>query len=178
MVVWVMTEPIDLSMIEISDAPSIEPPDFIKPNHRASSGQGERDTSRAKTFFSSRGRNREPKEEKSKKPVPPNKPGQFIEPLEEFYNTVAVFLMPIKPRVAVSIMTQAHSCAEAWDEAAQKNESLRRVLFGLSVAGTWSKVFMAHAPIIAAVFLEKNEDTPLGDMLEKYMAEMGKGSGD
>lgn len=164
-----MSEPLDVTALSIESA---EPPEHVKPDHKASSDGH----SRARDFFSSRGKkdskSTSQRPQRSKRPAPPNSPGQFIEPVEEFYNTVALFMMPFKPRVAMAFMSQAHDCAVAWDDAAQKNENLRRLLFGLSVAGTWSKVFMAHAPILAAIVMEKSEDTPIGDMMEQYLKTM------
>ncbi len=117
-----------------------------------------------------------------KGPPPENKPGQFVEPLTDFYNTVAIALMPFKPAVAMTIMTPAReddtrtvaeNCAIAWDEAAQKNESIRRALKTFTTIGVYGALFIAHAPIFMAGIqgteLEKrfNPAAAMEDMLRK-----------
>jgi hypothetical protein len=109
---------------------------------------------------------------KSHKMVP-NKPGQFVEPLTDFYNTVALVLMPFKPEVSMTIIgpsrpqsdeevrkdiqppTVAENCARAWDEGAQRSESLRRVLDGFLTVGVVGTIIAAHTPIIMAIAGDK-----------------------
>lgn len=109
-----------------------------------------------------------------KAPVP-NVPGQFVEPLTDIYNGLALLAMPFDPELAMvmtsphrapkegeepeSVPTVAENCARAMDEAAQRSESLRRVLANITTASVWGAVITAHLPI--AMILVKNH-TPLG----------------
>jgi len=97
------------------------------------------------------------------------KPGELVEPLTNYYMTLALFLTPVKPDVAMSIMapvvvgieddgvtgvtkTRAQVCAEAWDELAQENDAVRRAVLWLIEGGKWGAVFMANLPILMAAF--------------------------
>lgn len=94
----------------------------------------------------------------------PNVPGQFVKPLTDFYNTMAFATMPFKPAVAVTLLspcekptednpnplTVAENCAKAWDEAAQRSESVRRMLDGFVTVSVWGALISAHTPLIAA----------------------------
>jgi hypothetical protein len=118
----------------------------------------------------------------AKEPVP-NKPGQFIEPLTDFYNFVALAAMPFDPEVTMVITgpcrapkededpsqvpSVADNCARTLDEAAQRSESLRRVLASFTTASVWGAVIAAHVPILAVV--AKNH-TPLGEKADPAKA--------
>lgn len=93
----------------------------------------------------------------------PNKPGQFVEPLQKMYAGLAFTLMPFDQEAAMVIMDNAEKCAVSLDEAAQKNESLRRILKSMTSVGVWGAVIAAHAPI--AMVLLKNH-TPLFSAME------------
>lgn len=112
---------------------------------------------------------------KEKRSVP-NKPGQFVERVHDLYMTVALFAMPFDAEISMYLMTKtpdivkedgstvegqsgAMRCAIAWDEAAQRNESVRRFLDGLLAASVWGALIAAHLPILFAI--AKNH-TPLG----------------
>lgn len=104
--------------------------------------------------------------------VVPNKPGQFVEPLTDFYTMAALTLMPFKPQVSFAILgpsrnltedeqenpdlaaqvpTVAENCARAWDEAAQRSERLRGMLDTFLTVGVLGTLVAAHTPIIMAV---------------------------
>jgi hypothetical protein len=109
---------------------------------------------------------------KQRKTVP-NIPGQFVEPVLDFYNMVALVMMPFDPELSMTMVSPHKApsdedpnppsvnekCAKAWDEAAQKSESVRRMLDAFSTATVWGALAAAHVPIVALVV--KNH-TPLG----------------
>lgn len=155
--------------LTITDAP---PDAVIKPNPEASNGTAPSTIDDRPTLRERLGRGRrEPKtppEAKAKKSTPPNRPGKYVKPVTEFYETFALVVMPFKPRAGlyliteqtetvtqedgsqqeVSLGTGAHRCAEAWDYAAQKNESVRRLLEAATTLGVAGKLIAAHVPLI------------------------------
>lgn len=164
-------EPIDFSALTATPLPDES---FVMPNHTASltgetvAPEPKRQTMRerlmAATGSKTETRARNVKPTKAKKSVP-NVPGQFIEPLTDFYNMVAFVSMPFKPAVAMTLMgpasapteerpvplTVAENCAHAWDEAAQRSESVRRFLDSMVGVSVWGRVFAAHAPLAVAM---------------------------
>lgn len=118
----------------------------------------------------------------TKAPVP-NVPGQFIEPLTDFYNGIALVAMPFDPEITMvmtgpcrspkedetpeSVPSVAENCARTLDAAAQRSESLRRVLANFTAASVWGAVIAAHLPILAIV--AKNH-TPLGEKVDPAKA--------
>lgn len=163
--------PLDLSALVAT--PLTDP--FMVPNHNAgtepvdapkpqsSMRQRLREMSeRRKADEQPRARNVKPT--KAKKSVP-NVPGQFVEPLTNLYNGMAFAMMPFKPAVTVALLapsadptednpnppTVAENCARAWDEAAQRSESVRRFLDGMVGVSVWGQLAAAHAPLVGAL---------------------------
>jgi hypothetical protein len=166
-----MTTPLDLT-----DATVTEAPDFGVPDHTASAGISDR----IREGVTGRRRLSQPREPKAeRKPrvrsiEPPSRPGEFVEPLENLYGTVATLLMPFDPLCASVVLeedekgsTRARKCAEALDEAAQKSDGLRRILRMVTTGGTWGKVIAVHAPILMAVL---SHHTPLMSNLADFQA--------
>ncbi len=145
--------------------PAIETEEFVAPKTDApNKSQRIRDRFKNKPASS-------PREKRSE---PPSRPGEFVEPIEKLYTTVAVFAIPFDQQCASAILqvdqqekiiqfdgtetdnpnygkSVARLCAESLDKAAQTNDSLRKVLRMLTTGGTWGAVVAAHAPIIMAV---------------------------
>lgn len=128
---------------------------------------------------------------KEKKQVP-NRPGQFIAPVEDFYNLLGMVAMPFDPEFSMAMVsphkeptieepdppTTAHRCAVAWDEAAQRSESVRRMLDNFTTVTVWGALAAAHAPLL--LILAKNHTsfgarldpaTAMEDMLRKRAAQ-------
>lgn len=117
---------------------------------------------------------------KEKKHVP-NVPGQFIPAVEDFYNLMGMVAMPFDPEFAMTMIsphteptaenpdppTVAHRCAVAWDEAAQRSESVRRMLDNFTTVTVWGALAAAHAPLL--LILAKNH-TPFGARLDPARA--------
>jgi hypothetical protein len=160
--------------LEDSDGP------HVRPNHHATvDGEVQEAPKPASPFRERFLKNKPPKDSvrdtrplKAQKVVP-NKPGQFVEPLTDFYNTMALVAMPFKPEVSMAILgpcrpqtedevakdvqppTVAENCARAWDEGAQRSESLRRVLDTFLTVGVVGTIIAAHTPIIMALAGDK-----------------------
>lgn len=195
---WEDPQPLDLGSLSIQDAPA---PDHVMPNHHASSEAPwavsdveapKRKTVRERLMGAAKREEpqnvRAPKERKHV----PNKPGQFVEPVENFYNTVAMVLMPFKPEVAFTIMspgpatedgaaeppTVAHNCAVAWDNAAQRSEAVRNFLDSFMTIGVMGQLLAAHAPIvIAALPASKfNPAAAMEEMLRRRAEQQEQGT--
>lgn len=118
-----------------------------------------------------------PKEKKSV----PNVPGQFVDAVEDFYNLMGMIAMPFDPEFGITMVsphkeptetepeppTTAHRCAVAWDEAAQRSESVRRMLDNFTTVTVWGALAAAHAPLL--MILAKNH-TPFGARLDPARA--------
>lgn len=106
-----------------------------------------------------RDRVRQPsKKAEPKKKEPASKPGEFVEPLSEIYVMLGmgVGFVDHDGICGPVIATNAQSMATAWDELAQKNESVRRTLRKLTQGGAWAGVLAAHAPVALAIMSAHN----------------------
>lgn len=187
-------QPLDLDSLSIVDAPA----EHVVPNHHASSddvpwnlpkdppwgteNKPKRRTVRERLMGTKSKEDtpvRDVRPSKPRKSVP-NKPGQFVEPVENFYNLVAMTLMPFRPQVSMAIMmptaestedgieapTTAHNCAVAWDEAAQKSEAVRNFLDSFMTVGVVGKLIAAHLPIAMAAMPNNSKWNPAAAMEE------------
>lgn len=91
----------------------------------------------------------------AKPPLPPEvkKPGYFKEPIAQLYGWVAMGLMPIDPVCANGLMESAVTAAEMWDELAQKNDTVRRMLYSLTKTTLMGQLVAAHAPLLGAIMM-------------------------
>ena len=145
-----MSEPaLDFSLIQPEDS-TLQADDFSVPDHTAS-----RDERRS--FASYIGKQKERTEErtrrgrKPKRPVSRAKKGAFTEPLMQMYGFAGVAVFMRDQHCGQAIIDNAEKCAEALDELAYQNESVRRVLDALVTTSAFGAVVMAHAPIIMAM---------------------------
>jgi len=86
----------------------------------------------------------------------PNVPGPrhsaLYPKLVQFYGTVGIAVAGFGDReCGVAVAASAEGCAEAWDELAKQNASVKRVLEMVLQTGAWSAVIAAHFPIALAV---------------------------
>jgi hypothetical protein len=125
-------------------------------------------------------------------PPPENRPGQFVQPIEEFYTFLGIAAMPFKPAVAMTLLspppgvedptapTVAHNCAVAWDEVAQKNEAVRRALKTFTTVSVWGALITAHVPILMAAIdgtdLAKRFNPATG--AEDFLKSQGESAGE
>lgn len=91
------------------------------------------------------------KAEKAKRPAPPKRKGSFTKPLTDMYTGVGVMLMPFDQPCGTAVMESASQCAEALDNLAYQNESVRRALDSLLQSSAIGTVVVAHLPIIMVV---------------------------
>lgn len=144
------------SAVDLSDLEQLTPsdvqddPDFSVPDHTASREE-------RRSFLGYVGGKKAEDEKPARRGRPPKKPvsrakkGAFVDPLVQLYGVAALTLMPIDQHCANVILENAESCAEAVDELAYQNESVRRVLDKLVTGSAIGAVMMAHLPIIVAV---------------------------
>ncbi len=141
-----MSEPaVDFDLLTPTDIP--EDDEFSIPDHNASRKE-------RRSFLGYLGAKKEdekPRPRKRRKPAPRAKKGAFVEPLTQMYGFAGVALMMRDPHCGQVVLENAERCAEALDELAYQNESVRRVLDALTTTSAFGMVLMAHAPIIAAV---------------------------
>jgi hypothetical protein len=157
-------EPIDLGAI--APAPVASDDSFVKPNPNGGSLR-ERLTQRANGTKTEE----PPKARKIPKHVtePPSKPGEFTETLQEIYGGAGMLAMPFNASLGSALMLNAEKCANAWDELAQKNPSVRHTLRLLTQGGAWGKVVLAHAPIVAAVMAQSAMGKAFADNVEQML---------
>lgn len=100
----------------------------------------------------------------------------------DYYDMLAWALKNYKPAVAEAIKDRSilefadgepvygpartEICADAWMELAEQNDSVRRVILMLVETGAWSKLFMAHTPILLAAL----PDDVLSRVMLKFMS--------
>lgn len=179
-------EPLDLSGLTATPAPFPSP--FVVPDHRASNDSSTQDspkqTVRERLMGRTRTTTEKPRNTKPAKKSVPNVPGQFVEPVTDFYNGLAMVLTPFKPQVSMALLspcreprdesdvdipTVAENCARAWDEAAQRSESVRRMLDGFNGVTVWGGLIAAHMPLVMA--LGFNPAASMESMLKRQQRE-------
>lgn len=181
-----------LSGVDSEPAPDFTPyhEPVVVPNHRATEDSPHR-TRTQEPPLTLRERLRSMRSDDDKRPrnvrLPkekkhvPNVPGQFVDSVEDFYNLIGMVAMPFDPEFAMTMVsphkaptedepdppTTAHRCAVAWDEAAQRSESVRRMLDNFNTVTVWGALAAAHAPLL--LILAKNH-TPFGERLDPAVA--------
>lgn len=108
------------------------------------------------------------RDDRKKKPLPPKRRGQWVEPVTQLYTGIGFVLMPIDPVCANGFITVAPQVAEQWDELAYQNDAVRRFLYNLTTTSVTTKLILAHMPLIAAIALHH---VPAAQML---MGKMGQ----
>ena len=71
-----------------------------------------------------------------------------LEQLRAMYATAGIAVMPFNAGAAIALTSGADECVDAWEELAKQNDSVRRALLAMLEGGAWSRVFMAHVPIL------------------------------
>lgn len=153
--------------LEISDVPTPKPP--TKPDHTASE-----DGPLFNKLRDGAQRRRTARETKAQAPKPPvakQRPGFFVKPVERLYAASAMACMIKAPQTGAAIMAQAHECAVAWDEIAQKNDAVRKTLMLLTETSVWGVLVVAHLPIILSAMNEGGLKNPALDMIGSAMAD-------
>lgn len=121
-------------------------------------------------------------------PAPPYRQGALVEPLSKLYGMVAIGLMPVAPRTAMTILSEqtvtdvesgqtetllnAEIIARAWDEWAKTSPAVRRLLYPLVNVGAGAKVFAAHLPLILALIVEFAPGFRFSDQVESFLQSM------
>jgi hypothetical protein len=83
----------------------------------------------------------------------PNRKGQFIEPVTQFYTMVGGVVMIRDPMCGRVIIQQAGAAAEAIDDLAYTDEVIRRLLWSATQTGKYGKVIAVHVPILIVVLM-------------------------
>jgi hypothetical protein len=88
---------------------------------------------------------------------PPSKPGEFVEPLTQFYVMAGMTVAALDKHDQVcgpAIAESAEQCAQAWDDLAQKNPAVRRALRSMLQVSAVGAVVSAHLPIMIAILTQ------------------------
>lgn len=103
-----------------------------------------------------------PKEKKAKvrKPTPAMPRSGLAQPLTNMYTGLGMTVAMVDRHCGMAIVESASDCAEAWEEMARRNPKVRRALLMLLETSDVTKIVIAHAPIMAAVFAHH---APLGE---------------
>lgn len=130
-----------MTEIDLSQPPVDIPQDFGKPDHTKSRERGPVRRVRAAAKKAATETETKPKAKK----------GAFVEPLEQIYTGFGITLMPFDQQCATTVVENAHRCAEAWDDLADKNDTIRKALTAFVETSAWGQLIFAHAPILLAV---------------------------
>lgn len=90
---------------------------------------------------------------RAKKRAPAAKHGAFTEPLTEMYSAVGLILFQFDPTCAEAILKSGPKAAQALDDLAYQNPTVRRALASLTTTSAIGMVIAAHAPILWAVYM-------------------------
>lgn len=84
--------------------------------------------------------------------IPDYKAGAVKQGFEELYGAIGTILMIKDPHCGMAIIQSAPDAAEALEELAKTNPSMRRVLMSVIATNSYGKIVAAHLPIFMAVF--------------------------
>jgi len=133
-------EIIDLVFPDGPEATSVG--DFAAPNHKVN---------KPKWWQRANSKNaRKQSEPKPRKPMPQMAPSALRKGLVDFYNGIALMVMPFQPDLALKISQASEACADAWIEFSKTNPAVKRFLIGLVTASAGGALLMAHMPILIA----------------------------
>lgn len=89
--------------------------------------------------------------------VPMPKPGVIAASIGQMYGFAALGLRPHRPKTAMVLMASAEDCGKAWEQAAEENPAIRRMLLSLTTVSTYGILVAAHAPIVMTLVAEGRE---------------------
>ncbi len=102
-------------------------------------------------------------------PTTPRSPGRpsnddkLREQIVDFYLLSAGFIGGFSPSCGAVVEARAERCADAWVTLAKRNPRVRRLLESAAEGGGWVGLFMAHAPILGAVYTVARTGEPTAD---------------
>lgn len=76
------------------------------------------------------------------------------EKIAGYYGSIAMGVGLFRPKVAKTIVQNAESCAQAWFDLAQENDSVRRTLLAMMEGSAWAGILTAHLPIVVMALPE------------------------
>jgi len=80
--------------------------------------------------------------------LPEYKPGIFVKPLTDAYNTIGMMMLPINQPLGTAFIQNATECAKALDNAAKVDKRFRKYLMRMLGTSAWMPVLIAHMPIL------------------------------
>src|SRR5581483_225807 len=130
------------------------------------------------------------KPEREREPVPPFRAGPIAKGVNRIYAKGGRLLRAIDHDLgtAVILSTRKESeddvtVGEAWEEVARTNDRIRAFLLKVISGGAWGQLFMAHAPILLALFMKDavRKRLPLPRLAEAFFepedqADAGEGA--
>lgn len=114
---------------------------------------------------------------KPKKPMPQMAPSVLRKGIEDFYNGIALMIMPFQPELALKITQSSSACADAWIEYSKTNPAIKRFLIGLVTASAGGALLMAHMPILiaAAIAFVPGMREKQDEAMSAFVAQMASG---
>lgn len=133
-----MTSPIDYSVDEIPAEDFGPDPQAVPPDDKPPS-EGKK---KAQEFIGTLGKN------KKARGGPRRLTVKDRDKIVSLYASIAMPVMMFKPATGQAIAENTESCADAWMQLAEENDSVRRTLLMLIEGGAWGAVIAAHLPIL------------------------------
>lgn len=93
-----------------------------------------------------------PKVNAKPKVIPDYKAGAVKAGFEELYGAIGTIVMLKDPHCGMAVIQSAADAADALEELAKTNPSIRRVLMSVIATNSYGKVIAAHLPILMAIF--------------------------
>ena len=118
-----------------------------------------------------------PKEKKVKarKPTPPMPRNGIAGALTNVYTGLGMTVAMADRHCGMAIVESAEDCGKAWEDLARRNPKVRRALLMFLETSDVTKVIIAHAPIMAAVFAHH---APLGDKQMSLIEQFANAGGE
>src|SRR5262245_26764734 len=105
---------------------------------------------------------------KARPTVRKTKSGELVKPVAKFYGLAAMAIAPVRPKTGHALMVQAMACATAWDNLAQENDSVRRVILWCIESGIWGEMVVAHMPILFSLLPDEISDNMPGWLADLF----------
>jgi hypothetical protein len=126
-----------------------------------------------------------PKPPRVEKPLPPIPAKGFAPGVAKMYEALSMAVTPFDVELGETLLSVKDEAAQAWDELARQNHTVRRLLVALMETTAWGQVIAAHSPLVGLTFARAMGTSQrqtlaqviLGKQAENYANRQGQDGG-
>lgn len=118
--------------------------------------------------------------------LPPFRAGPIAKQVNALYRRAGKILKQMDRDLGIAVIACTKkededdiTVGEAWEELAKNNPRIRAFLLSITTTGAWAGLFMAHAPIAAALMMKEGirKHLPLQGLIEAFLDNEGEEDG-